>query len=153
VALTARRLNRATLDRQLLLRRSSLPVADAVARLLALQAQEPASPYLALWNRIAGLDASEVDRAFADGTVVRSSLMRVTLHAVHGDDWAALHAAMTPLLRASRLADYRWLESDLTDGQALAALDHLAEFATEPRSGAEIQAMLQIGRASCRERV
>ncbi|GIF66541.1 hypothetical protein Ais01nite_45760 [Asanoa ishikariensis] len=140
---TARRLNRASLDRQSLLRRSSLPVADAVAALLALQAQEPASPYLALWNRVAGLDAADVDRAFADGTVVRSSLMRVTLHAVHGGDWAGLHAAMTPLLRASRLADYRWLESDLTDAQALAALDHLAEFAKEPRSGTEIQAMLE----------
>ncbi|MEV4532719.1 winged helix DNA-binding domain-containing protein [Asanoa sp. NPDC049518] len=140
---TARRLNRATLDRQLLLGRQPLRVGEAVRRLLALQAQEPASPYLALWNRVAGLDAAEVDRAFADGTVVRSSLMRVTLHAVHGGDWAALHAAMTPLLRASRLADYRWLESDLTDASALAALDDLAAFATEPRSGAEIQAMLE----------
>ncbi len=141
--ITARGLNRATLDRQLLLRRAPLPVGDAVRRVLALQAQEPASPYLALWNRVAGLDATDVDRAFADGTLVRSSLLRVTLHAVHHDDWAGLHAAMTPLLRASRLADYRWLESDLTDAEALAALDHLAGFATVPRSGAEIQAMLE----------
>lgn len=141
--ITARRLNRATLDRQLLLRRASLSVGDAVRRLLALQAQEPASPYLALWNRVAGLAAADVDRAFADGTLVRASLLRVTLHAVHRGDWVGLHAAMTPLLRASRLADYRWLESDLTDAQALAALDHLAEFATEPRSGAEIRAMLE----------
>ncbi|SNT27206.1 Winged helix DNA-binding domain-containing protein [Asanoa hainanensis] len=139
---TARQLNRATLDRQLLLERRSVSVAEAVRLLLAVQAQEPASPYVALWNRVAGLDAAEVDRAFADGRLVRSSLMRVTLHAVHGGDWAALHAAMTPLLRASRLADYRWLESSLTDAEALAALDHLAAFATEPRSGAEIQEML-----------
>jgi hypothetical protein len=51
MTITARQLNRATLDRQMLLRREPRPVADAVKRLLALQAQEPASPYLALWNR------------------------------------------------------------------------------------------------------
>ena len=53
--LTARRLNRASLARQLLLRRERLDVIDAVRRVVALQAQEPASPYLALWNRIAGV--------------------------------------------------------------------------------------------------
>ena len=48
--LTARRLNRATLARQLLLRREPVEVAEAVRRVVALQAQEAASPYLALWN-------------------------------------------------------------------------------------------------------
>ncbi|GAA1862793.1 winged helix DNA-binding domain-containing protein [Asanoa iriomotensis] len=139
---TARQLNRATLDRQLLLRRAPLSVPETVRRVLALQAQDPASPYLALWNRIDGLDAAAVDRAFADGSVVRATLLRVTLHAVHGADWPGLHAAMTPLLRAARLADYRWRESDLTNAEALAALGALADFATEPRSGDEIKAML-----------
>jgi hypothetical protein len=45
--ITGRELNRATLTRQLLLRREALPVAEAVRLLAALQAQEPASPYLA----------------------------------------------------------------------------------------------------------
>ncbi len=44
--MTAQALNRATLGRQLLLQRESLGVADAVRRVVALQAQEPASPYL-----------------------------------------------------------------------------------------------------------
>ena len=55
VRLTAGQLNRATLGRQLLLRRESLDVADAVRRVVALQAQDPASPYLALWNRVQAL--------------------------------------------------------------------------------------------------
>jgi hypothetical protein len=42
--LTARRLNRATLARQLLLRREPLGGADAVHRVGALQAQHPAAP-------------------------------------------------------------------------------------------------------------
>ena len=62
--LTARQLNRATLARQLLLRRERLGVVEAVHRVVALQAQEPASPYLALWNRVKGLDPADVDAAF-----------------------------------------------------------------------------------------
>ena len=43
--LTARQLNRATLDRQLLLHRAPLGPAEAVHRVMALQAQSPVSPY------------------------------------------------------------------------------------------------------------
>ena len=64
--LTARQLNRATLERQLLLGRASLPVVDAVHRVVALQAQAPPSPYIALWDRVADFDPAELDRAFAD---------------------------------------------------------------------------------------
>lgn len=48
-----------TLGRQLLLRRESLGVADAVRRVVALQAQQAASPYLALWNRLIDFDPAE----------------------------------------------------------------------------------------------
>ena len=54
--ITARELNRATLARQLLLERAALSVADAMWRVVALQAQQPASPYVALWSRLAGFD-------------------------------------------------------------------------------------------------
>ena len=42
--ITERELNRATLARQLLLERSPVSLADAVRRVVALQAQQPASP-------------------------------------------------------------------------------------------------------------
>ena len=61
--LTARQLNRATLARQLLLAREPLGVVDAVRRIVALQAQEAASPYIALWNRVAGFDPGRPRRA------------------------------------------------------------------------------------------
>src|SRR4029077_11581644 len=51
--LTARRTTGPTLAGQLRLRREPLEVAEAVRRVVALQAQEAASPYLALWNRLA----------------------------------------------------------------------------------------------------
>jgi len=43
MSVSARELNRATLGRQLLLRREALDVNDAVRRVVALQAQQPAS--------------------------------------------------------------------------------------------------------------
>ncbi|OWA09678.1 hypothetical protein B9W68_17460 [Streptomyces sp. CS227] len=51
IQLTPRELNRATLARQLLLERRPLSVPDGVRQVVALQAQHPASPYVALWNR------------------------------------------------------------------------------------------------------
>jgi hypothetical protein len=92
--ITARQLNRATLARQLLLRREPLGVIDAVRRVVAIQAQEPASPYVALWNRLTAFDPLELDVAFADRKVVKATLMRITLHAVHAEDHSAVHAAM-----------------------------------------------------------
>src|SRR6476619_6754489 len=96
--ITARGLNRATLGRQLLLRREALGVTDAMRRVVALQAQAPPSPYLALWNRLAGFDPADLDVAFASGEMVKATLMRVTLHAVHAEDYQTFREAMEPSL-------------------------------------------------------
>lgn len=141
--LTERQLNRATLERQLLLRRERLAVPEAVRRVLALQAQEPASPYLALWNRIDGFDAADLDTAFATRTVVKASLLRMTLHAVHADDHPMVHDAMRPNLRASRLADRRYTDTGLARGDADDILADLVAFAATPRTGAEVDAWLE----------
>jgi hypothetical protein len=142
VPLTLRQLNRATLDRQLLLKRARTSVTDAVRRVIGLQAQEPATPYLALWNRVARFDPSDLDAAFADGTVVKASLMRITLHAVHREDYTAFHEAMLKNLRASRLHDRRFQSTGLTIADADALVPHLLELTSRPRGKAEIEAML-----------
>ncbi|WP_448628445.1 winged helix DNA-binding domain-containing protein [Geodermatophilus sp. URMC 64] len=142
MALTARQLNRALLARQLLLRREPLGVPDAVRRIVGLQAQEPASPYLALWNRVADFDPSELDAAFADATLVKAQLMRITLHAVHAEDYPAFHNAMWYPLRASRLGDPRFTSSGLTKDDADALVPRLLEFTAQPRSAAEIEEFL-----------
>jgi hypothetical protein len=143
MALTARRLNRATLGRQLLLAREPLDVAAAVRRLAALQAQEAASPYVALWNRLAGFDPDDLDAAYADRTVVRATLLRITSHAVHAEDYPAFHNAMVSSLRASRLHDRRFTSSGLTVADADALLPHLLEFAAQPRVKAEVEDLLE----------
>jgi hypothetical protein len=141
--LTARQLNRATLARQLLLRREPLDVVEAVRRVAAIQAQEPASPYLALWNRIGDFDPTDLDAAFADRSVVKASLIRLTLHAVVAEDYPAFHSAMLSSLRASRLYDRRFTTSGVSAAETDALVPHLLKFTERPRSKPEIEAMLE----------
>ncbi len=143
MTLSAPELNRATLARQSLLERRAETVPEAVRRVVALQAQEPASPYLALWNRIAAFDPADLDAAYADGTIVRSSLLRLTLHAVHGDDHPDFHHAMLPSLRASRLNDRRFTDTGLTAEQLDELLPDLRAYLTEPRTKGDIETFLE----------
>jgi hypothetical protein len=140
--LTARQLNRATLDRQLLLRRESLDVVEAVQRVVAVQAQEPASPYLALWNRLAGFEADELDAAFAAQRIVKATLMRITLHAVAVTDYSAFHQAMQKSLRAARFNDRRFTRTGLSSADADAFMSEVLEFARRPRTNAEAESWL-----------
>lgn len=141
MTITAGELNRASLARQLLLRREPLGVVEAVRRVVALQAQQAESPYLALWNRLEGFDPKELDAAFAGYEIVKATLMRITLHAVHVDDHGPFRVAMQPTLRAARL-DARFRQSGLTAEQADALVPGLLAFAGTPRSTAEVQAWL-----------
>ena len=94
--------------RQLLLGRERCGVADAVGRVVALQAQDAASPYLALWNRIEAFDPDDLTAAYADHRVLKAPLMRITLHAVRAEDYPAFRRAMVSSLRASRVGDRRF---------------------------------------------
>jgi hypothetical protein len=140
--LTARQLNRATLGRQLLLRREALDAVEAVRRVVALQAQEPASPYLALWNRVIGFDPADLDAAFAAGAVVKATLLRIALHAVGAEDYPAFHDAMQPSLRASRLNDRRFTGTGLAAADADALIPDLMAFAGQPRMNADVEGWL-----------
>ena len=140
--LTARQLNRATLDRQLLLSRVSLGVPEAVRRITALQAQEPVSPYVALWNRLAAFDPAELDAAYRSGEVVKATLMRGTLHAVHATDYPVYHAAMVRSLRAARLGDPRFTKGGLSIAEVDALLPEVLAFLAVPRTRAEVESWL-----------
>lgn len=142
MGLTRRQLNRASLARQLLLRREQTGVVDAVPKIVALQAQEPASPYIALWNRLADFHPADLDTAFADHAVVKATLMRATLHAVAAPDYTTFHEAMTGTLRAVGLNDRRFTSTGLTVADADALASELLEFTSRPRTKAEMEAML-----------
>jgi hypothetical protein len=96
--ISRRALNRATLDRQLLLRRVNLPVADVVTRLAGLQAQTTHTWYAGLENRIEGLAPETVGRLLTDGALVRVTLMRGTLHLVTPEDCRFLRPTVQPAI-------------------------------------------------------
>ena len=140
--LTARQLNRATLARQLLLHRERLGVVEAIHQVVALQAQAPPSPYLALWSRLADFEPAALDRAFADASVVKATLMRATLHAVDAADYPAFHEAMQPTLRATRLPDPRFQVAGLSVERVDALIAEVVDFASDARTNADMEAWL-----------
>lgn len=141
--ITEQALNRATLARQLLLERASLDVAEAVRRVVALQAQQPASPYVALWNRLSGFDPAGLDAALTERRAVKATLMRLTLHAVHADDYQHFREAMEPTLRGSRLGDPRFAASGLGVDDARTLVGELLRYADRPRTVAEMSGWIE----------
>jgi winged helix DNA-binding protein len=95
--LSRRELNRATLERQLLLRRSAMPVLEAVEHLVGLQAQLPLNPYTALWSRLERFRPDTLAELLVDRRVVRIVVMRATIHLVSADDCLLLRPLMQPV--------------------------------------------------------
>jgi hypothetical protein len=96
--LTKRALNRALLERQLLLRRRRMTALHAVERLVALQAQEPRDPYVALGSRIEPFRAETLSHALERRRAVRMTLLRGTLHLVTRRDAINLRALVQPTI-------------------------------------------------------
>src|SRR5262245_52276085 len=98
--LTLRALNRATLDRQMLLAREKTSAVRAIERLVAMQAQIARPPFIGLWSRIEGFQREELVRLFARREVVRATSIRGTLHAMSAKDYVAFRPAIQPMLSA-----------------------------------------------------
>ena len=141
-AVTERQLNRTTLGRQGLLQRQPGSCRQVVRQVVGLQAQDPVSPYLALWNRVEGFDPAELDDSFSRRLLVKASLMRITLHVVDRDDFGGYHAAMAASLRTARLNDKRFVPSGLSHDAVDALWPDLAEFLAHSRTEPEIEAWL-----------
>ena len=135
--LDGRALNRATLARQLLLDRVDVPVVEAVSQLCGLQAQEPQAPFVGLWSRLRGFEPAALSDSLTERRVVRTHLMRCTIHLVTAEDalsWRARHDAM---LRQRTLGAYR-RELAGVDLDELAAAGRAVTADGEPRSMAEL---------------
>jgi hypothetical protein len=130
-----------TMVRQGLSSRRPVGVTDVVRSVLALQAQEPAAPYLALWNRIEGFDAQELDRALAEGVIVKASLFRFTLHAVAASDITWMRAAMRRRVRDAGYHDVLD-EVGLTAERVDEVLARLSTGMAEPHGSADMEQVL-----------
>lgn len=138
--LTIRELNRATLARQMLLERVSLPLPSVISRLVGMQAQLSSAPFVGLWTRIHGFQRSDLARLIEERAVVKATLMRATLHLMTADDYVLLRGALTPVLRAASADIAQRRDANLDIEKVLAAA---REFLAEgPRGFAEISDML-----------
>jgi len=129
--LTTRELNRALLARQMLVwRHEGISAADAIERLVGMQAQAPEPPYYGLWTRLAGFDATELSSLVERREVVRVALMRSTIHLVTARDCLRLRPAVQPVIdRGMRGATGRRL-----DGLDLAAVERATRALLEERA-------------------
>lgn len=96
--LGARDLNRALLQRQFLLQRRRRPVLEVLGRLVGLQAQATCPPYVGLWTRISGFRHATLTSLLTERQVVRTAMMRSTLHLVTTRDFLALRPLLQPVL-------------------------------------------------------
>jgi hypothetical protein len=94
--LCTRMLNRATLERHMLLRRRELSALDGLEHLVGMQAQAPGPPYVGLWTRLAGFRPGELASLITGRQAVRIALMRNTVHLVSARDCLALRPLMQP---------------------------------------------------------
>ena len=98
--LDARARNRATLARQLLLDRVDLEPEAAVTHLVGLQSQVPMDPYTALWSRLRPFDPDALGALLSERRLVRTWVMRGTIHLVTADDALALRTFAQPAFDA-----------------------------------------------------
>jgi hypothetical protein len=139
--LSQRALNRALLDRQFLLQRKALPATSAISHLVGLQAQAPNAPYVGLWSRLAGFEPRELASLITSRAVVRTSLMRVTIHLVTAEDCVGLR----PVLQ--RVMERGWASSPFARNLVGVPLDELLPLGTKllsesPRTRAELAPLL-----------
>ncbi|WP_068922943.1 winged helix DNA-binding domain-containing protein [Planobispora rosea] len=105
--LGSRALNRATLARQLLLRRSELTVPQALEHLAGLQAQTPHTWYVGLWSRLADYTPEGTARLLRERGAVRMALMRSTIHLVTAADCLWLRPLVEPVIERMTMSNFR----------------------------------------------
>lgn len=103
--MTLRELNRATLARQLLLERAALTPLEAIKQVAGLQGQLANPPYMGLWSRLRAFQRVDLEKLLEQRKVVRTTMMRRTLHLTTTEDYLRFRPALQSLY-ASRLTSY-----------------------------------------------
>ncbi|MGI8729799.1 MAG: winged helix DNA-binding domain-containing protein [Solirubrobacteraceae bacterium] len=130
--LTRKELTVALAARQMLLERHRVGAAEAIATLTPLQGQDSPAPYVALAARVEGFERDNLRSAIDAGEVVKTTIMRNTLHLVAASDHPAYHQ----LARQARMRTWRRNYSHLDEQQVTA---ELGAWLREPRSNEQIR--------------
>lgn len=130
--LTRPELTAALAARQMLLERRSMRPSQAIRLLTPLQGQDPPAPYVALAARLDGFTRAALEAAFTSRSVVKTTLMRSTLHITTASDFPVYaQLARQPWLRRWRRR-YAHLDE-------VAVVAELRAWLAEPRSNEEIR--------------
>jgi hypothetical protein len=118
--------------RQMLLERRRLEPAEAIRRLTPLQAQHPTAPYIALAARLTGFTRADLEAAIEARAVVKTTIMRHTLHVVAAGEYPAY----AQLSRQTRMRAWRKRYAHLDEAEVSA---ELRAWLAEPRTNDEIR--------------
>ncbi len=130
--LTRKQLTAALAARQLLIERQRIGPAEAIRRLTPLQAQHATAPHIALAARLEGFAREHLHAAIDPREVVKTTLMRVTLHLAAADDYPAY----AQLSRQAWLRTWRNRYPHLDEAQVT---EELGAWFSEPRTNVEIR--------------
>ncbi|MEA2318838.1 MAG: hypothetical protein QOD44_3027 [Solirubrobacteraceae bacterium] len=130
--LTRPELTAALAARQGLIERRRLTPAEAIRRLTPLQGQHPPAPFIALAARLDGFARGDLEAALDARSVVKTTLMRLTLHLAAADEYPAY----AQLARQARMRTWRKQYAHL-DESAVAA--ELGAWLQVPRTNEEIR--------------
>lgn len=140
--LGTRVLNRATLERQMLLQRRKMPADGVIEHLVGMQAQAPDPPYIGLWTRLEDFRPEELAQLIEERRAVRIALMRNTVHLVSARDCLKLRPLVQPIIdrglrtnRAHRAA-MEGMDTEELAAEGRALLDE------QPRTAKELGGLL-----------
>ena len=139
--LTLHDLNRATLQRQLLLERATMPVLQAIKRLIGLQSQIPNPPYIGLWSRLHGFRREDLTSLITNRQIVRAAMLRSTLHLVAAGDYQQFRPALQPALVRALNSFFGKPAQGIDVARLVAAARAMLDAA--PRTNGELGSILQ----------
>jgi winged helix DNA-binding protein len=131
-SLSREQLTAALAARQLLLERAPLSPAEAIRHLTPLQGQHPPAPFIGLAARLENFSRAALEADIEARAVVKSTIMRLTLHLAHADDYPAY----AELARRFWLRKWRQTYPHLDEEKVVA---ELGAWLTEPRTNTEIR--------------
>lgn len=109
--LSNRVLANTTLGRQFLLNERAAKIEDALRAHPAVQAQEPASVYLSLCNRVEGLTLEDLQDYIQSEKLLKLHLLRVTLHVAPAEDFSWMHRSIESLYAKLHRYSFETMES------------------------------------------